>query len=131
MEFAKAIATISESGADAWLEIGAHPALVRSIQECLTSQGSKNVVLASTRREREHEALLETALDLHLAGVVLDFAAVTPSRRLLHLPAYPWDKSRQWHESNDVREGRLAPGGRGLLDVRLPRRHPDLERATR
>ncbi len=120
VEFASAIAALSEFGVDAWLEIGAHPALVRSIQECL----GESTVLASTRREREHESLLETAMDLHLAGVVLDFKALTPSRRLLTLPTYSWDKARWWNESADMREGRLAPGGRGLLDVQLARAMP-------
>jgi len=120
VEFASTIGALSEFGVDAWLEIGAHPALVRSIQECL----GQSTVLASTRREREHESLLETAMDLHLAGVVLDFKALTPSRRLLTLPTYSWDKARWWNESADMREGRLAPGGRGLLDVRLARATP-------
>ncbi len=124
VEFAKAIASLSEFGADIYLEIGAHPALVRSIQECLAERSDKGAVVSSTRREREHESLLETALDLHLAGVTLNFAAITPSRRLLSLPSYPWDKSRQWHEASDYREGRLAPGGRGLLDSKLPRATP-------
>jgi acyl transferase domain-containing protein/acyl carrier protein len=124
VEFAPAIAALAEFGVDAWLEIGAHPALVRSIQECLAESGGKNAVLASARREREHESLLETAMDLHLAGVVLDFKALTPSRRLLTLPTYSWDKARWWNESADMREGRLAPGGRGLLDVRLARATP-------
>jgi acyl transferase domain-containing protein/NADPH:quinone reductase-like Zn-dependent oxidoreductase/SAM-dependent methyltransferase/acyl carrier protein len=124
VEFASAISALSEFGVDAWLEIGAHPALVRSIQECLAEDKSKTPILASVRREREHESLLETAMDLHLAGVVLDVTALTPSRRHLDLPAYAWDKSRWWHESSDMREGRLAPGGRGLLDVRLPRAAP-------
>ena len=124
VEFASAIGALSEFGVDAWLEIGAHPALVRSIQECLAEGGTKPAILASARREREHESLLETALDLHLAGVVLDFKALTPSRRHLNLPAYAWDKSRWWNESADMREGRLAPGGRGLLDVRLSRATP-------
>jgi acyl transferase domain-containing protein/SAM-dependent methyltransferase/acyl carrier protein len=124
VQFASAIAALSEFGVDAWLEIGAHPALVRSIQECLPENGSKAVILGSTRREREHESFLEAAMDLHLAGVLLDFAAITPSRRHLDLPAYAWDKSRWWHESSDMRESRLAPGGKGLLDVRLPRATP-------
>ena len=124
VQFASAIGALSECGVDVWLEIGAHPALVRSIQECLAENGNKPAILASTRREREHESLLETAMDLHLAGVTLDFAALTPSRRLLDLPAYAWDKSRWWNECSDMREGRLAPGGRGLLDIRLPRAAP-------
>jgi acyl transferase domain-containing protein/NADPH:quinone reductase-like Zn-dependent oxidoreductase/SAM-dependent methyltransferase/acyl carrier protein len=124
VEFAPAIAELAEFGVDVWLEIGAHPALVRSMQECLGEDAGKATVLASARREREHDSVLETALDLHLAGVVLDFKALTPSRRHLTLPAYAWDKTRWWNESAEMREGRLAPGGRGLLDIRLPRATP-------
>ena len=124
VEFASAIAAVANLGAEVWLEIGAHPALMRSMQECVAEEGAKPGILASVRREREQESLLETAMDLHLAGVVLDFGAMTPSRRLLDLPTYSWDKTRCWNESNEMRESRLAPGGRGLLDVRLPRATP-------
>jgi acyl transferase domain-containing protein/NADPH:quinone reductase-like Zn-dependent oxidoreductase/SAM-dependent methyltransferase/acyl carrier protein len=124
VQFAPAVNALADFGVDVWLEIGAHPALVHSIQECLTARSLKATVLASMRREREQASLVETALDLHRAGVALDFAAMTPSRRLLALPAYAWDKSRWWHEASDWRDGRLAPGGRGLLDIRLPRATP-------
>jgi NADPH:quinone reductase-like Zn-dependent oxidoreductase/SAM-dependent methyltransferase/acyl carrier protein len=49
---------------------------------------------------------------------------MTPSRHLLSLPAYAWEKTRWWNEASDARDGRLAPGGRGLFDVRLPRAMP-------
>jgi len=124
VQFASAVNALADFGVDVWLEIGAHPALVHSIQECLAGRSGKAPVLSSARREREHESLLETAMDLHCAGVALDFAALTPSRRPLSLPNYSWDKSRWWHEASDWREGRLAPGGRGLLDIRLPRATP-------
>jgi acyl transferase domain-containing protein/NADPH:quinone reductase-like Zn-dependent oxidoreductase/NAD(P)-dependent dehydrogenase (short-subunit alcohol dehydrogenase family)/SAM-dependent methyltransferase/acyl carrier protein len=122
--FSSAVNALADSGVDVWLEINVHPALGVSIQECLSARGDKNPVLASARREQEHESLLETAMDLHRCAVPLDFAAMTPSRHRLTLPAYPWDKSRWWHESSEWCEGRLAPGGRGLLDVRLPRAMP-------
>lgn len=124
VEFAPAILALANENVDVWLELGAHPALVRSIQECLVDKGGKPAILASVRREREHESLLDTAMDLHLAGVVLDFKAITPSRRILSLPAYAWDKARWWHESAETREGRLSSGGRGLLDVRTARAVP-------
>ncbi|HZJ14929.1 MAG TPA: SDR family NAD(P)-dependent oxidoreductase [Chthoniobacteraceae bacterium] len=106
---------------DVWLELGAHPALIHSIRECLAGRGGevKVPVFSSARREREHDSLLETAMDLHRAGVALNFAAMTPSRRLLALPAYAWDRSRWWNESPAWRESRFAAGGRGLLDARL------------
>ncbi len=124
VEFASAIQSVADHGVDVWLEIGAHPALVRSLQECLVAETTKPTIVASMRREREHESLLETAMDLHMAGVELDFEAISPSRKFLDLPAYAWDKDRWWNECAETREGRLGGGGRGLLDVRLSRATP-------
>lgn len=124
VEFAPAMHAVADHGIDVWLEIGAHPALVRSMQECLAGGTTKPAIVASMRREREQESLLETALDLHMAGVALDFEAITPSRKFLNLPAYAWDKDRWWNECAETREGRLGAGGRGLLDVRLSRATP-------
>jgi acyl transferase domain-containing protein/NADPH:quinone reductase-like Zn-dependent oxidoreductase/SAM-dependent methyltransferase/acyl carrier protein len=124
VRFASAVGALAEFGVDIWLELSAHPALLISIQECLAARGSKQAVIGSARREREHESVLETAMELHRLCVPLDFAAMTPSRRLLSLPAYPWDKARWWNEANDWREGRLGAGGRGLLDSRLLRATP-------
>ncbi|MCX6872958.1 MAG: SDR family NAD(P)-dependent oxidoreductase [Verrucomicrobia bacterium] len=124
VQFVKAVNSVADFGVDVWLEISSHPALSMSIQECLTARGLKAQVSASARREREHESFLEAALDLHRGGVMLDFAGLTPSRELLSLPAYPWDKSRWWHECSELRDARLAPGGKGLLDARQPRATP-------
>ncbi len=124
VQFVKAVNAVADFGVDVWLEISSHPALSMSIAECLTARGLKGQVTASTRREREHESYLEAALDLHRGGVVLDFSALTPSREILSLPAYPFDRARWWHECSELRDARLAPGGRGLLDSRQPRATP-------
>ncbi len=124
VEFASAIRGVADHGVDVWLEIGAHPALVRSMQECLVAEPTKPTIVASMRREREQESLLETAMDLHMAGVGLNFEAITPSRKYLDLPAYAWDKERWWNECSETRDGRLGAGGLGLLDVRLSRATP-------
>ena len=124
VRFASAVGALADFGADVWLELNAHPALAHSVQECLMARGAKATVISSARREREFESMLEAAMDLHRAGVPLDFSAMTPSRHLLSLPAYAWEKTRWWNEASDARDGRLAPGGRGLFDVRLPRAMP-------
>ena len=124
VQFVPAVNALTDFGVDVWLEISAHPALSLSIQECLAARNLKATVTASTRREREHECFLESAMDLHRAGVELDFGGFTPSRQQLSLPAYPWDKSRWWHECSELRDGRLTAGGIGLLDSRLPRATP-------
>jgi acyl transferase domain-containing protein len=124
VRFASAVGALADFGVDVWLELNAHSALAHSTQECLTTRGTKATVISSVRRERELESMLESAMDLHRVGVPLDFSAMTPSRHLLSLPAYAWEKTRWWNEASDAREGRLAPGGRGLFDVRLPRAMP-------
>jgi acyl transferase domain-containing protein/NADPH:quinone reductase-like Zn-dependent oxidoreductase/SAM-dependent methyltransferase/acyl carrier protein len=124
VRFAPAVSALVDFGVDVWLELNAHPALAHSTQECLTTRGAKAPVISSVRRDREFESMLESAMELHRAGAPLNFSAMTPSRHLLSLPAYAWDKTRWWNESSDAREGRLAPGGRGLFDVRLPRAMP-------
>ncbi|MBA3649951.1 MAG: type I polyketide synthase, partial [Chthoniobacterales bacterium] len=124
VRFSSAVNALAEFGVDVWLELSAHPALAHAAQESLSARGAKAPIISSARREREFESILEAALDLHRAGVPIDFSAMTPSRHLLSLPAYAWEKSRWWNETSDAREGRLAPGGRGLLDVRLPRAMP-------
>ena len=124
VRFASAVGALTDFGTDVWLELNAHPALAHAVQECLMARGAKGTVISSARREREFESMLEAAMDLHRAGVPLDFSAMTPSRHLLSLPAYAWEKTRWWNEASDAREGRLAPGGRGLFDVRLPRAMP-------
>src|SRR4029077_7836811 len=124
VRFASAVGALADFGVDVWLELNAHPALAHSTQECLTTRGTKGPVISSVRRDGEFESMLESAMDLHCAGVALDFSAMTPSRHLLSLPAYAWEKTRWWNEASDARDGRLAPGGRGLFDVRLPRAIP-------
>ena len=124
VRFASAVGALTDFGTDVWLELNAHPALAHAVQECLMARGAKGTVISSARREREFESVLEAAMDLHRAGVPLDFSAMTPSRHLLSLPAYAWEKARWWNEASDARDGRLAPGGRGLFDVRLPRAMP-------
>ncbi len=66
--FAPAVSALADFGVDIWLELSAHPALAISIQECLAEKGgAKPVVVSSVRREKEHEMMLETAMDLHRA----------------------------------------------------------------
>src|SRR5271166_2930618 len=71
VQFTLAVNALMDTGVDVWLEISAQPALAHSIQECLAERAARLPVMSSMRREREHESILETAMDLHRSGVEL------------------------------------------------------------
>ena len=131
VQFAPAVNSLADFGVDVWLEINAHPALVHSIQECLAVRGGPKLpVFASARREREHESLLESAMDLHRACVPLNFAAMTPSRHLLSLPAYAWEKAAGGMGERLARWPPRAGRARLARRAAFPR-DSDLDRAAR
>ena len=68
VQFVAAVNSLADHGVDVWLEISAHPALAMSINECLAERDAKAPVVSSARREREHGAVLEAALELHRQG---------------------------------------------------------------
>ena len=122
VQFAPAVDHIADFGVDIWLEISAHPALVHSLNECLGAREDSNkmAVVASMRREREQETLVAAALELFLNSVEIDFEAMTPSRNQLTLPNYAWDKERWWNEAHDWEYSRMADGGKGFIEMKLP-----------
>ena len=130
VQFAPAINAIADFGVDIWLELGAHPALAHSIRNVSPAVADrKPIVISSVRREREHESLLEAAMDLHRAGVALDFKAMTPSRRILPLPAYCVGSqplversSRLARRSPRLRRPRTARHSAAARDAHLDRR---------
>jgi len=124
VQFFPAASAMAESGIDVWIEIGPHHALSVSLRECLEACGKAAPVISTTHRDHEHKSAMEAVLGLHRAGVAVDFAALTPSREVLDLPAYAWNKSKCWHESAETRHGRTDAGGGGFLEARLPRAKP-------
>ena len=124
VQFVSAVNELADFGVDVWLEISAHPALSISIQECLAARGSKAPVTASTRREREHDSVLEAALDLHRSGVHAGFFRDDAIAGAAFPAGLPVGQESLVARVQRLRDGRLGPGGKGLLDMRLPRATP-------
>jgi acyl transferase domain-containing protein len=88
VRFAQAVDLAVDAGCDAFLEIGAQPALATSINECLAARGCGGaLVVPSIRRGKpEWAALLASAGRLHVAGVGVDWRRIFPSGRAVRLP---------------------------------------------
>ncbi len=139
-------ATIEEliaTGHDTFLEIGAHPALSKSIIECLGQRKGtvipslrkclgqrKGTVIPSLRKKQKEESVLdERALllnslgKLYTSGYPVDWTRIYRQGQVVSLPSYPWQKEHYWSETKESEQRR-----RGLqqysLQTESGRRHP-------
>ncbi|HEY8944596.1 MAG TPA: SDR family NAD(P)-dependent oxidoreductase, partial [Polyangiaceae bacterium] len=127
--FAPALEALADTGFDAFLEIGAHPVLTSSIQECFAHRGREGRVFTSLRRKAEDRVvLLETLAALHVNGFPVDWRAVYGAgERHVSLPLYPFQRDRHWVESEASERDRLGVPGHPLLGERRESSRPSWE----
>ncbi|MEV0525927.1 beta-ketoacyl synthase N-terminal-like domain-containing protein [Streptomyces sp. NPDC050439] len=97
--FQDAVSAVEDPEDRVFVEISPHPVLVSGAEESLTAAGVQApVVLPSlVRDENEVGALLKSLGALHAQGVPVDWAAFAgPGRRIVELPAYPWQRKEHW-----------------------------------
>jgi acyl transferase domain-containing protein len=113
--FQDAVGAVEDAADRVFVEISPHPVLVSGTEESLAAAGAgRPLVLPSlVRDEDEVGALLATFGALHAHGVPVDWAAFAgPGRRVVDLPAYPWQRKEHWLP--DAPAGR-ASGARSLV----------------
>lgn len=98
VRFAAAVEQLIQEGYSLFLEIGPHPVLNRSIEQCFDHNGQTGTSLASLRRQRPEQVTMLAALaGLYAQGCSLNWQALYPVRgRIVSLPAYPWQRKRYW-----------------------------------
>ncbi len=128
--FASAIERILiGEGIDAFVEIGPHPVLSRSLVEIQNERQQPAVaVLASLRREADERAtLLAGVATLYALGSRIDWAGVNGNGACIPLPAYPWQREQYWSEPARSAAVRLPPTTHPLLQRRLETVAPSWE----
>ncbi|TWF93886.1 type I polyketide synthase [Saccharopolyspora dendranthemae] len=89
VRFADAVASLRESGATTFLEIGPGGVLAALVDGAV----------ASLRKDRGEETALLTALArLHVSGVEVDWSPIYDGGRSIDLPTYPFQHERFWPE---------------------------------
>ena len=119
VRFADAALAMIDDGITAFVEVGPHPALTRSLAECLGSRGLPGVTVPSLdRREPDSVALAHSCAALYVAGFSPDWSAFYPASRHKKLPSYPWQRERYWKEADVSRQDRLGETEHPLLGAR-------------
>jgi len=121
--FAPAIAALSSSGHDTFVELSPHPILLPSIEASAHAVNPRAVAVASLRREKpERATLLQGLGQLYVSGRPVAWATLHPKdARCVRLPQYPFQRERYWPEPGDPARVRMArqSGNHSLLGRRV------------
>jgi acyl transferase domain-containing protein len=104
--FARALERLAADGFDAFVEISPHPVLLPAVQDAVRHAGVEGAaVLPSTRREEDERAVLLVSLgSLWARGYPVAWASLFDAeRRVVSLPAYPWQREPFWYEGGRSR----------------------------
>ncbi|MEV6280241.1 SDR family NAD(P)-dependent oxidoreductase [Nocardia sp. NPDC051832] len=132
VRFAATIGALIEDGHRVFLEVGPHPVLSGNIREILLHAGESGTAIPTLhRKQNDADSLCRVIGELYTAGC-LD-GTETPGSGAgpaihLDLPAYPWQRTRLWHEDPAVERLRTGtPDSRPLLGERLDAQAPEWE----
>lgn len=103
-----------------FLEVGPHPVLSTSINECLITQGVSGTVLTSLRRNKpEKPTLFEALAGLYCSGSLIDWSRYYASGgSYVKLPTYPWQREEHWNEGEVALWDRTGMAEHSLLGNR-------------
>lgn len=109
-----------EDGCTVFVEIGPHPVLATSMQDCANASGRSVSLFHSLYRNKNEPTAFTCALaGLYCAGIEPDFARRYPRGLHLDLPLYPFAQERCWAESHENRRFRIGKDDHPLLGRRM------------
>ncbi len=125
VRFAEAMTSLLDAGHTAFLELGPHPLLQRSMRQCIEAAeaqpgpASPKAVTASLRQGQDPRLTLRQGLAaLYAAGLQPDWARLfSQSYRPVELPPYAWQRERFWS---------VPPGGAHAAPSTAAGQHPFL-----
>ncbi|MEW9701474.1 SDR family oxidoreductase [Paenibacillus sp. SI8] len=125
VHFAGAMEQLIEEGNSVFLEIGPHPVLGTSINECLMHADKQGFTFSSLRRKEGERAHMLSSLGmLYALGFTVDWETLYPQGRRIKFSSYPWQRESYWHETERSRKSRLGEASHPLLGHSLQAAHP-------
>ena len=129
VRFAMAADRMIQDGYRTFLEVGPHPVLAGSLQECAQKRDTPVRSLPTLKRGGDDvPGMLATVGALYSLGVEPTWSALhaSPSQPA-DLPVYAWDRQIYWEESAAARQDRIGRASHPLLGKRLGSARPTWE----
>ena len=132
VRFRRAMQALVAGGCSTFVELGAHPVLGSSINECLAADGVDGAAIASLRRKYDDSIAFWSAFgQLYCRGHAIPFERMfRRTGKRVGLPTYPWQRAQYWMESAESHRDRTgsetdeAPKSHLLLGDRQFAPHP-------
>ncbi|WP_410596604.1 SDR family NAD(P)-dependent oxidoreductase [Amycolatopsis sp. lyj-23] len=108
------------AGYRVFVEVSAHPVLTSALADTAEAAGVGDAVVVGSLRRDEggRERFLASVAEVHVAGVAVDWAAVTGGPAVpVDLPTYPFQRQRHWLDGPPLAGD---AGGLGLTAERHP-----------
>jgi thioester reductase-like protein len=121
VRFGRTIDGLITGGYTTFLELGPHPALASSLNECLAAQNRQGRIFHSLHRATdETEEILKNLASLHVYGLPVNWKTANQSEgRFMGLPAYPWQHQRHWLKNSGGPRFALEAFSHPLLGMHL------------
>jgi acyl transferase domain-containing protein/NADPH:quinone reductase-like Zn-dependent oxidoreductase/acyl carrier protein/ubiquinone/menaquinone biosynthesis C-methylase UbiE len=126
VRFLDAIHQIAGQDFHFFVEVSAQPVLSGAIMKCLASAKREGTVVTSLRRtEPERTMMLASLGKLYALGYPIEWSRQFPGKgQFVRLPAYPWQRERHWHESEETMRERIGTNLHPLLGRSLKAAYP-------
>ncbi len=122
VRFSEAMSCLAEAGHGVAIEVGPHPVLAYSINECFQASGRSVRTVASLNRQKDDlQCITESLGSLYSLGSDIHWPGFynEPSRKI-PVPIYPFQLQRCWSESHESQVTRLAAPVHPLLGEAAP-----------
>jgi acyl transferase domain-containing protein/thioesterase domain-containing protein/threonine dehydrogenase-like Zn-dependent dehydrogenase/NADP-dependent 3-hydroxy acid dehydrogenase YdfG len=120
--FAPAAAELLNEQSPVFVELGPHPVLSGSLQECAAANQVTADIVVSQRRDTRGDLMIKVAVgQLFALGRSCNWNQMLPQvqdARPVELPRHPWEKERFWHESPEFAATRNPEAFHSLLGFR-------------
>ncbi|WP_244179764.1 type I polyketide synthase [Salinicola salarius] len=109
VQFGPAVDSLIESGARAFIEIGAQPILRRYLTDAFTARSVTGSAIGTLSRDHDGASAMEASLAaLLVSGAVSPEAWFPVAGRFVDLPHYPWQRERYWIKTTGDSQGLMG-----------------------
>lgn len=119
VHFATAFNALVTDGYDTFIEIGPHPVLRNSMQECITAGKQFYFLHTLNKKENEQLSFYDSVAKLFTLGYPIKWERFIERAAYTQLPVYPWQKTYLWRNPQRPGKDELAKNDNLFAEMKV------------